>query len=99
MFWQLSFGEVMDITEAYNRRERRLFKDAVRQQFLLAEVITRYLTRDKGEDPPKPWEYYPELFSEDKKTAEEQEEEKQLLELKERRRVYADEVNRRRRGG
>ena len=99
MFWQLSFGEVMDITEAYNRRERRLFKDAVRQQFLLAEIITRFMTREKQEPIPRPWEYYPELFADDKKAAETLEEEKQLQEMKERRRRYASEVNRRRRGG
>lgn len=96
-FWRLSFGELTDIVDAYNRRERKRFKDAVRQQFLLAEVLTRYITRDKEDALPRPWEYYPELFAEDKREAEKQEEEAQLLELKERRRVYADEINRRRR--
>lgn len=80
----------------YQKKERRLFKEKVRSIFLLAEVVTRYMTRDEKADTPHPWEYYPDIFKEDQKIYEEEKEREELEEYKEARRAYAAEFNRRR---
>mgnify|MGYP006939772602 CR=1 FL=1 len=80
----------------YQKKEQRLFKEKVRNIFLLAEVVTRYMTRDEKADTPHPWEYYPELFEEDEKIFKEEKEREELEEYKEARRAYAAEFNRRR---
>ena len=52
---------------SYHRKERRKFKQQVGLSFLQAEVTARYVSLQKGDPLPEPWEYYPTLF-EDRKT-------------------------------
>ncbi len=94
----MSLGEVYDVVEAYNKRREQDFKNAVRMQFLQAELVTRYLTLGKNDSPPQPWDYYPKLFEQDKKAYEESIKEKEMEQFKERRRQYIAAVNQRRRG-
>ena len=50
---------------SYHRRERRKFKRQVGLSFLQAEVTARYVSLQKGDPLPEPWEYYPTLFEEE----------------------------------
>lgn len=54
------------------------------------------MLREEKQDIPHPWEYYPELFSEEQKIYEEKRKEAELEEYKEKRKAYIAEMNRRR---
>ena len=56
------------------------------------------MLREEKQDIPHPWEYYPELFSEEQKIYEEKKKEAELEEYKEKRKAYIAEMNRRRHG-
>ena len=62
--------------------------------FLLAEVVTRFIARDEKQDVPHPWEYYPEIFAEDKKLYEEKKKQEELESYKDMRRAYVERWNR-----
>nr|DAT88461.1 MAG TPA: hypothetical protein [Caudoviricetes sp.] len=65
--------------------------------FVLAEVQARYVCRSNDkQEVPRPWEYYPELFKEEKRWHEDQDQIREIEACKEARRVYASEFNRRR---
>ena len=61
--------------------------------FLLAEVVTRYMAKDEKEEMPRPWDYYPEIFAEDKKLHEERKKQEELEAYKEQKRAYAERWN------
>lgn len=93
----------MDRVESYNRVEKRRRREKILDNFVLAEVTaisTAELLMAEGKPKlPRPWEYYPELFAEEKEAVEEMEKEKALEEYKEQRRRYIMEFNRRRQQG
>lgn len=97
-FWGLSLMEIQDLLEAHARRREEGLKTSVWMQFLQAELVLRFLTREKDDPVPMPWDYYPELFKEEGRAYEEATEVKRLEDFKARRRQYADALNRRRRG-
>lgn len=72
-------------------------KRSIVHDFIMAEVKTRYLIRDEKDDIPHPWEYYPELFAEERVMYQKEKDEKELIENKQARMAYAAEFNRRRR--
>ena len=81
----------------YYREMVRKKKEDVAHTFLLAEVVTRYMVRnDEKDEIPHPWEYYPELFEEERIAYEEKKARDELEEYKESRREYAAAFNRRR---
>ena len=57
---------------SYHRRERRKFKRQVGLSFLQAELTARYVSLQKGDPLPEPWEYYPTLFEEEKQAFEQE---------------------------
>jgi hypothetical protein len=67
-FWNSSIGEVLDYMESYKRRKEKEKREAVLMQFMLANLISeRHPMVDKGKNPvSSPWDYYPDLFNEDK---------------------------------
>ncbi len=77
---------------SYHRRERRKFKRQVGLSFLQAEVTARYVSLQKGDPLPEPWEYYPTLFEEEKQAFEQE----KLKEYYEKRREDAARYNQRR---
>ena len=97
-FWGMSFGEAADIIKAYSEKRERDFKNSVRLRFLQAEVITRCLTLEKRDPAPQPWDYYPDLFREERESYEKATEKEETERFKERRRQYAEAMNRMRRG-
>lgn len=98
-FWEYSPAEAVEVLEAFERREKRHRKEQIRDIFLQAEVQSRYLTVSKNTEIPRPWEYYPELFSEDKQAFEVQKEADDMEACRNNRRRYAAEFNRRRQQG
>ena len=81
--------EIIDKMDSYARTEKERWKRKIRHDFILREVQAAYIGLEKGKKPPRPWDYYPELFEKEK-------EETEFAEYKERRRQYIEEFNRRR---
>ena len=98
-FWEHSPGEVLDMIFSYDRRKKRELKIQISRDFVRASVIRRVLFPGKNEQAPHPWEYYPELFTDEQQTAEVAEEKAQLEEYKANKRAYIEEFNRRLREG
>lgn len=98
-FWSLSIAEVQDLIDAYAQRRKADLKKSIRMQFLLASLIPQYILRNESDPVPQPWDYYPELFKEEKELYEKEAAEKEFEEFKERRRQYAAALNKQRRGG
>ena len=98
-FWNLSIAEVQDLINAYAQRRKADLKKSIRMQFLLASLIPQYILRDEKDPVPQPWDYYPELFKEEKEIYEKAAAEKEFEDFKERRRQYAAALNKQRRGG
>lgn len=64
--------------------------------FVFAEVSTRYrLITKENPELPHPWEYFPDLFIEEHDRYEKEKLEKDLEDVKQNRRSYAAEFNRR----
>lgn len=98
-FWGYSPNEISDIIESYFRKKSRDIKWQVTHDFIIAEVETRYMFGKKEQDTPHPWDYYDELFAEDKIKYEKQKEQKAFEDYKEKRRLYVEAFNKRRRQG
>lgn len=71
-FWDLSLFEIFDIVESHRRIQTREKKERITEQFTMAEVIANrvgYVFSDPNKrresDITWPWDYYPELFSEE----------------------------------
>lgn len=97
-FWSLSIAEVQDVINAYAQKRKTDLKQSIRMQFLLASLIPQYILRNETDPVPQPWDYYPELFKEDKAVYEKAAAEKEFEDFKERRRQYAAALNKQRRG-
>ncbi len=103
LFWNSSLNEITDMLESYARKEKRRRKEKVLDDFIIAEVtavnLAALFSSDKKAETPKPWDYYQELFVEEKKAYEKEKAYRELEEYKEERRAYVAEVNRRRQQG
>lgn len=89
--------EVQDLINQYHRKQQEEARRNVMRDFIQAEVIACYLCREKEQDVPHPWDYYPELFKKEKITYEKVKEDRELENYKSARRSYAAEFNSRRR--
>lgn len=71
VFWGMSLAEVQDSLESYHRRELREVKQRLREKHFLARDISQCVAASMGgTDGPKPaqlWDYFPDLFEEEKK--------------------------------
>lgn len=91
--------------ESYGRREEKRRKEKIQDNFILAQVIAlntaEILFTEKNKQPrfARPWEFYPELFEQEKDLFEKTERERELEEYKEQRRNYIREFNNRRQQG
>lgn len=90
--------EICDLMESRRRIERQQAKQRINRDFIMAEVNARYLAMamdGKGEIP-KVWEYYPELYADEKTQYETRMAADALEDYKARRLDYVREFNRRR---
>ena len=68
-------------------------------QELYEQALDCDISPEKEQDTPHPWDYYDELFAEDKIKYEKQKEQKAFEDYKEKRRLYVEAFNKRRRQG
>ena len=90
--------EICDLMESHRRIGRQQAKQRINQDFIMAEVNARYLAMamdGKGEIP-KVWEYYPELYADEKTQYETRMAADAIEDYKARRLDYVREFNRRR---
>lgn len=86
--------------ESYARQANRKRKQKITDDFVLTKALSLNLATiisGKG-DLCNPWDFYPETFKENKEEYERQKLEADLAEYREKRRQWAEEFNRRRRG-
>lgn len=92
--------EVSDLIESHNKVRRQMAKENICQAFAQAEQIVSCLSiAMSGEGQMlQPWDYFPDLFKDEREEFEqEQTNAEKLEEYKARRKKYVDEFNRRRR--
>lgn len=98
-FWDSSIDEIIDRINSHIREENRKRKQKIIDDFIIAEAtavnIALLFSKDKNAKQPKPWDYYKNLFKEEKAIYEKSEEERILEEYKEKRRTYIAEHNKR----
>lgn len=85
--------EIFDIMESFRRRERENRKWKIMHDFIMAEVQSRFLFTKKGKPAPRPWDYYPALFEEDRVQFEKEESEAEFEDYKSRRRARMEAFN------
>lgn len=90
----------MDLIHRQRRMEIRKMKQRVSGEFVLAEVIWRYMGMmlDDKAEAPLPWDYYPELFAKEKAEHVNALHNAELESYKERRKGFVEEFNHRRSG-
>lgn len=83
-FWNSSLYEISDYMESYARKTVAEKKEKVLMLFMLANLISERdpLTDKEKNRPSFPWDYYPQLFKEDKEKYEEAKEANDFEEYK-----------------
>jgi hypothetical protein len=96
-FWESSLVEINDYIDSARRIKKREAKEEILRLFMLAAIINeRHPMVDKEkQDFSAPWDFYPELFEEERAFSEKQKEIEEFEAYKERRRQYAFNHNKR----
>lgn len=91
-FWGYSFAEVNDYLESRERRRMQEVKLSAIKNCQLGYIVAANVSRFMGQnaEPIRPWDLYPNLFVTEREAYE-------LEVYKQKRREYAEEVNKRRR--
>lgn len=94
-FWDSTITEINDRINSFERTYSREAKEKISLTFLLSKlVIEQYASAsDKKIKPPKPWDYYPELFKEEKITFRAAEKAEELEDYKVKRKAFAQKHN------
>lgn len=81
-FWESSLLEITDLMESYGRTERdRVKNDIVLKHFLardIAQYVALAFSGEEGAEAAELWDFFPELFQEEKVIAETRRREQQL---------------------
>ena len=99
-FFEMSVQEVMDMINSYERVKR----NEIKQQLVFNQVLSFQIKQEmvelladssQLEDDYKKqlWDFFPDLFAEDKKEYEKKKEEQDFEEFKKKRREYAQRIN------
>ena len=101
-FWAMTPAEIVDRIESYQRKIKQEQILKTEQLFVLAEAIgsrVAFILSDQKDRSIllQPWDVYPQLFAEEKHSAEHSAEDREFEAYKESRRQHAAEFNRRRR--
>lgn len=80
MFWDSSFGELQDLINSYNRRRLNEEKEKAIFYGVLAKQIGEQIAMlfDDKMQPKQIWDYYPNLFGNEKERIEEERSRAQL---------------------
>jgi len=99
-FWAMSVGELTDVIEAEMETRKQERKARISDAFVQAQAIAAYVMHEKNSPVPQPWDYYPELFKEDKEQYLENKKKAEIEEHKAQMREYARRLKEKRmRGG
>lgn len=81
-FWGLSPAEIQDFLESYERKERRQMKQRLIEKHFLAKDIAQYISLIlNGSDEVQIvelWDYFPDLFAQERPEAEKKKQEREL---------------------
>ena len=101
-FWNMTYGEICDQIESYNRLyqqqlKQRIFEVQLQSVFIKQEILP-LLVEKLPDDYHKiqVWDIYPDLFKEEKKSFEQEQEADEFEHFKEKRRRFAEQHNRKR---
>lgn len=82
----MALDEIQDVLESHWRREKRREKEELRKlHFVAGDIAQQVGFMIAGKDdstPPELWDYFPELFADEKAYAEEKKKEKALAAYK-----------------
>lgn len=102
-FWELSLGEIQDILESYERKKRQHMKERLAEKHFLAKDIAQYVSLiiygPKDTKIMELWDYFPELFGDEKPAAEDKIQEQELAVYKAQMIDFAHRYNHARTGG
>lgn len=102
-YWNMSLAEIRDCMESFERKHRMEFKQKVSELHVLAKDIAQYvsavLNGSDGNPPPELWDYFPDLFGEEKKEANKRIQDHMMAVYKAQMQDYAYRHNRKRDGG
>lgn len=96
----MSIAEINDLMESYERAEKHKRKERIVDLYCQTSQIVEGFIKafNGGKLKLQPWDYYPELFEEEKKDFEKMKEESELIEYKKARRRFAHEHNKKFKG-
>lgn len=102
-FWDLSLAEVTDLIESFQRCEESRIKHELRMKHFLARDIGQYTALAvQGSDNVhllELWDYFPELFGDEKDAAEREIQERRLAVYKAQMEDFVHRHNRKNGGG
>lgn len=102
-FWGMSLSEVTDMMDSFRRREEARIRQELRTQHFLARDIGQFTALVlRGSDEMQImelWDFFPELFGEEKAAAEEERRRQQLAVYKAQMADFAYRHNNRNGGG
>lgn len=86
IFWEMSILEVCDYIDSYERRRRQRQKQELVFKHFLARDIAQYINMiingSDGKEPLELWDFFPDLFGEEKADVEEDKKKRQLAAYK-----------------
>lgn len=92
-FWDFTILEVADLIASRNRTYTMERKEQAIQQYKLAQMVASYVSHIFSNDESKNlelWDFYPDIFEEERKQVEQARIANQLLIHKERMRAFAE---------
>lgn len=95
IFWNSTIQEITDYMDSRLRIRAQDRKERIINLFLLANLCAERdpMTDKKQIEMTMPWDWYPELFQEEKRQYQLQAEQEKMEEYKERRKRYVQEFN------
>lgn len=101
-FWECSVAEIQDYLESYERRERQEIKQRLSEKHFLAQDISQYvglLLGGKKEELLELWDFFPGLFGQEGRTAQENRKAQEMAVYKAQMQDFALRHNHARNGG
>lgn len=102
-FWNASLAEIMDYIDSFSRREEQSLKKRLSELHFLAKDTAQYvglmIGGGEGDRASELWDYFPDLFEEEKEQTEQLRQKQQLAVYKARMNDFVYRHNRARTGG
>lgn len=92
-FWDYTVLEIADLIESYNRTFTFKRKEQALHQYKLAQMVASYVSlmfSGENDKTPELWDFYPELFEDERQQIEQARIASQLAVHKERMRLFAE---------